>query len=296
MEPQNQPDLFQAAQYGEYEGVSAALAALGAEVTQGQLNHALLIAAAGLRSHGGYFAYPGHTEAAQLLLDAGADPNVSDGTGVSALQGAQRSGQYDMMRLLRDRGAEIQSLTEAIDAEDAAETLARLPTEPRERGDTLVQAARNGRREMVRLLLDQGVWLNRGQQAEALIGAASGGHDPTLLLLLEGGADVNAPRDVSHDTALHAAVPRHRYGTVELLLDHGADINARGILGFTPLFSAVCSVDVEMTALLLRRGANTSARADDGRSVWDLIPEAARDAAPQIKAALLASGATRPDA
>ena len=55
--------------------------------------------------------------------------------------------------------------------------------------------------------------------------AAQEGHEEILRLLLENGADVNA-KDRSKKTALHMAADKGHVSTLKLLLKNGADINS----------------------------------------------------------------------
>ena len=54
---------------------------------------------------------------------------------------------------------------------------------------------------------------------------------------------------------------------ISALLDHGADIEGRGIEGWTALHHAATNKKVEAMNLLLKRGANRHAISDKGHAV-----------------------------
>ena len=64
--------------------------------------------------------------------------------------------------------------------------------------------------------------------------ACGQGHTATVQLLLEAGADVNARHRRGH-TPLHWACEQRHPDVARLLLDAGADVNARDEAGRTPL-------------------------------------------------------------
>ncbi|KAK7912221.1 hypothetical protein PG985_014702 [Apiospora marii] len=73
-------------------------------------------------------------------------------------------------------------------------------------------------------------------------------------------------------TPLHVAVSRAvRSGTVELLLDHGADVEARTDEGLTPFLLAAQRGSHADCEVLVERGADVDARAHDGRDVYDIL-------------------------
>ena len=77
-------------------------------------------------------------------------------------------------------------------------------------------------------------------------------------LLLDRGADVNA-RNQYDRAPLHVACYRGRVDIVQLLLDHGADVEARDEDGNTPLHWACINGHTDTARLLLDRGADVGA-------------------------------------
>ena len=89
--------------------------------------------------------------------------------------------------------------------------------------------------------------------------------------LLEHGADVHARgRNAMQNQPLHAAAAGRQPDVAAVLLAAGADANARQAGGFTPLHSAAQNGDVETATLLLERGAVPGTRADNNQTPLDL--------------------------
>ena len=84
-------------------------------------------------------------------------------------------------------------------------------------------------------------------------------------LLLERGADLEA-RDKLGRTPLHEAAFRGKTAMVKLLLAHGADLEARDKFGRTPLREAAFHGETAMVKLLLARGADPKARDNKGNT------------------------------
>ena len=85
----------------------------------------------------------------------------------------------------------------------------------------------------------------------------------TAALLLENGADVNAKGD-DDITPLHmAAYHKNATETATLLLENGADVSAKGDDDITPLHMAAHTNAIETAALLLENGADVNAKEDD---------------------------------
>ncbi|MEE1655036.1 ankyrin repeat domain-containing protein [Microvirga sp. CF3062] len=80
--------------------------------------------------------------------------------------------------------------------------------------------------------------------------------------LLELGADPNYPSSDGFPS-LFAAMgsgKEDRHERLKLLLDHGADIQQRGVNDYTPLHQAACMDDAVAIEILLQRGADPNAR------------------------------------
>jgi ankyrin repeat protein len=131
----------------------------------------------------------------------------------------------------------------------------------------LRRAAANGHDATVKLLLEKGADVNATDkpQKTALMGAASFGHSTTVRLLLDKGGDVNAT-DKSQRTALMGAVKFGQSPTVRLLLDRGANINAIDKSSTTALMEAARFEHDGIVQLLLERGAEINAKDNNERT------------------------------
>ena len=90
------------------------------------------------------------------------------------------------------------------------------------------------------------------------------------------------------DTALHDAAKWNASATVEVLLRHGADVQAKNDLGETPLHDAARWNAFEAAEVLLRSGAAVDAKSEDGDTA---LHYAARWNASATAEVLLRSGA-----
>jgi uncharacterized protein len=104
--------------------------------------------------------------------------------------------------------------------------------------------------------------------------AAFFGKPEAARLLLDRGADVDARgRGWMTGTPLHSAASGRHVDVVEILLAAGADPNARQSGGWTPLHSGAHNGDVATVALMITAGADLEAVNDDGASVLALARE-----------------------
>ena len=65
-------------------------------------------------------------------------------------------------------------------------------------------------------------------------------------------------------------------GVARLLLERGADVNARAKDGSTPLHTASCFADLAAVRLLLEHGADVKAEDDRGRTALQVAEEMRR--------------------
>jgi ankyrin repeat protein len=134
----------------------------------------------------------------------------------------------------------------------------------------IFEASSLGRTDRVSELLRQdpqlvSAWSPDGFTALHL--AAFFGQEAVAKLLLQHGADVQlAARNPMQVAPLHAAAAGHNLPLVRILLEHGAQPNARQQKGYTPLHSAAQNGDKVMVELLLANGADRTLANDDGKT------------------------------
>ncbi|XP_050428178.1 tonsoku-like protein [Adelges cooleyi] len=114
----------------------------------------------------------------------------------------------------------------------------------------------------------------RNEKGETpIIPACAKGNVKLVLSLLKQGHSVNAG-DTLGWTALHEASNYGYVDVVNVLLDHGADINNRGgpcCEGITPLHDAAACGNLEVIDCLLDRGANPLVRTNQGETPLDCL-------------------------
>ncbi len=198
----------------------------------------------------------------------------------------------------------MSELADAIKAGDPVRVAALVDADPArlkaaEDGVTLLMLAiYHGKADIARLLVERGAPVSFGEacalgdevRARQLLEAdphvlhertADGyppvgmaiffGHGALARWLIEEGADVNAPAENALRVApVHAAAAACDRETMLMLLERGADPNARQQLDYTALHGAASRGDIEMAKLLLAHGANRNAKASDGLTPADV--------------------------
>jgi uncharacterized protein len=129
-------------------------------------------------------------------------------------------------------------------------------------GDTALHlAAEKGYADKCRLLVGKdrrALAVKSAGGSTALMTAVHAGHCETVQVLHESGADLSTT-DVLGNGALGAAAACNDLPTMIYLLNCGADVNAISALtGITPLFRAAASGSIEAMQLLIKHGAAPS--------------------------------------
>lgn len=85
--------------------------------------------------------------------------------------------------------------------------------------------------------------------------AATKGDTEQVLTLLHDGTDVNTAFPIVKTRPLMVAAAFGHVDTVKVLLDAGADVNAKDLTGWTPLHAAAFNGNLQIVRLLLEKGA-----------------------------------------
>ena len=167
----------------------------------------------------------------------------------------------------------------------------------RERIDELdvFEGAALGDVDRVRALVDAEASLvaaRSGDGFTALHFAAFFGTSAVAALLIDRGADPDARgHGWMTGTALHSAASAGKLDIAQCLLDAGADPDARQSKGHTALHSAAHNGDAALVKLLLQRGADPLLANDEGRTALDFATETGdADTVNAIERALMSEG------
>ncbi|KAK2813151.1 hypothetical protein FQN50_000828 [Emmonsiellopsis sp. PD_5] len=207
--------------------------------------------------------------------------DLADKDGYTPLAIAAQNGHYDVVKLLIEKGANIEcvnilsNMTPLIIAiSNAHEEIAKLLIEKGAnvehqdsfRESPLHHATHVGLHTLVDLLLEKGVDPDhQGADGAALYTAAYSGHHATVESLLEKGANPNI-RDLEDWSPLMGAIETGEEICARLLLQHGAYVNVSNKDGETPLSMAIKSEHEGVLKLVLEHGANINEVYGDGET------------------------------
>jgi uncharacterized protein len=101
--------------------------------------------------------------------------------------------------------------------------------------------------------------------------AAAFGTPLSVGALIFRGSRVDAvSQNAQQNQPLHAALALGKNpSTIELLVSHGADVNATQAGGFTPIFSAAAANRIDLVEMMMEHGANPRHESDQGKTPAD---------------------------
>ncbi len=232
----------------------------------------------------------GDLSAVKLFLAAGMNPNASTGAspnslgddrGETALMAAAAKGHAKVVAALVDAGADVNK-TNSIDTPlslaaaqghlEVVKILLGRKVDAEQINDAFIDAAGHRHAEVLRVLLDKGA------------DARKAGTRAATFLLTRGGGTVN--REGENDAQVSEVL--------KLLLDAGADPDGQDGDGWRPLMAAAYGGFPGSVRLLLDRGAAVNARCECPNSGYGgatALLMAVRKRAPQSVEALLGKGA-----
>lgn len=231
-------------------------------------------------------AKEGHLILVQYLLDRGADVNLPayHHGGRTALQAAVREGYSDVIELLLDAGADVAAPAAETDGLTVLEAAALAPHKP----STVI----------FKKLLALGAPVNRpnDEPGQVLHGLIQKSRPECLKLALRAGARIEDRHLVNPSeprrsmlTPLQFAAHRLDEQAIQLLLEHGADVNALAIDGHTALQCALSphirnpnknfnlELQADIVQLLLDNEANPNAPASPNFGLTALQAAASYD-------------------
>jgi ankyrin repeat protein len=247
-------------------------------------------------------------EKTRLLLQHGGDPNILSYDGRTALMiAAGQAGSAPVVKLLLEHGAKaserspiggVTPLGEAARISDEAVIRLLLDhgANPKDAGAALLVGPLRSNCSKCLDMLIPSVESRQLNDALPVAGQTVFSEDPaTLKVLLDHGADVNA-RDGNGRTALMwtAYSDLAPVEVVRMLISHGADVNTRNQLGESPLGFASARGHTPVVDLLAGAGAkvDTAASAAVPRRAAPAAPASIRDAIQRSIPLLQRSGAT----
>ncbi|ETW94110.1 MAG: hypothetical protein ETSY1_36265 [Candidatus Entotheonella factor] len=194
----------------------------------------------------------GHLEIVNALLRAGASPHQGE---FNLLDIAIANRDVEMVRILLTAGE--YATGEHTESFHAA----------------WITAVTSGRLKVVQAFIEAGADVNwTGSQGSALFDAIDQRHPGIAQALIEAGADVDArqPGHCGHDgpTPLMEAARYNLPQLTRLLIESGANLNARDQGGRTPLMIAVSAGSDKVVKVLIERGAKLNVSGVGGRKAF----------------------------
>ena len=211
-----------------------------------------------------------------VLLESGADINITDIDGDTCLMHAVVGNcSKEVLQAIIDHGADVNAtnkenhtaLMSACQLSDACAITVLLgsgadPNTADDNGDTCLHVGilKNLNKEVIQTIIDHGANVDAINKLNVtpLMVASNKGNADAINLLLNARADPNIT-SVNGGTWLHAALEGDcSREALQVIIEHGTDVNATNILNVTPLELASEKRKIDAIMLLLNAGAKPS--------------------------------------
>ncbi|KAJ7747665.1 ankyrin repeat-containing domain protein [Mycena maculata] len=229
-------------------------------------------------------SYYGHLGMVRCLIDHGADMNARGGLYTNAIHPASEMGHEDVVRFLIEKDVQLnlqaryESTLQMLFGQTV--TMAQLFMGGKY-GGALQAASSKGHQHIILLLLEGGADVNGqgGEHGSAVQAASSKGHGNIVQLLIENGADVNMQRG-KYGSALQQASFNGHLNVVQLLIENGADVNAQDGQFGNALRAASFKGHKKIVQLLIKHGADVNAQGGEyGNALQDALCRGNQDIA-----------------
>ncbi len=215
-------------------------------------------------------AQEGKTEVVEALLKHGADVNVKNNNGKTALMFAEEGRHREIISLLRSHGAKTSRPEPPVQVTEPVQEGQPAPkpkTQPMSDYDFL-KLCKSGDAVKVQEAITNGADVNARNNYDgltALMWAARHGHADVVEVLMKHGADVNAKNNDGWTALMHSAL-NDEAEAAEVLLAHGANVNVKDNNGTTALMSAAQEGKTEVVEALLKHGADVNVKNNNGKT------------------------------
>lgn len=202
-------------------------------------------------------AAAGKTEKVREILDTGADFDMQDKYGETALMWAAACGYTDTVKLLLNAGANTN-------------------LQDRDGWTALSRATVNGRVDTVKLLLDHGadVDIQDKYGQTALRQVCYDGHAETANLLLAGGADAEKTDCKGNTVLIYTCMfSRKKREIITAFIAAGTCLNTVNNEGCTALMELALRGYPGLMKLLIKAGADPDIRNNKGMNALDILKE-----------------------
>ena len=255
----------------------------------------------------------GHVNTVTILIEHGANVNLQDRDGLTAVHYAVRGSQAcEILSCLMENGADVDAktfddCTPLMRAAEIGDT--KVATFLIEHGANVDLPDKTGATalyyalkcpgnlcEVMSFLIENGADINACTSYNCctpLMMACVKTVNDQLTFLIEHGAIVNL-QDKDGNTALHYVVQEkpgfhEPYEVLDYLIQNGADINAQSNDGRTPLMKAIELSEVDIASFLIKQGANLDLQDKNGDTAFHY---AVRSDSPEITDSILTLGAS----